>query len=232
MCPFYFPSTFLVASLLSFLYQLKTENQRLEDYIKTLTARRDHLLALNARLALPLPALSSSQLMGKSIESPCGLSQHFTSQSCIESTLAQDMSSNCSSHTPSNHSPGHQQSSTPGYQHISSPNGSFHGSSHGVHPSSCSPVQPSLSRNSVGLSGTSLDSSRHQQNSTNSQDQHMVYSMLQQQASSSGLSQGSLKSTSSPNNLNATMQSSASFNPADVQMSNKTSHDTKVKEKS
>lgn len=33
------------------------------------------------------------------------------------------MSSNCSSHTPSNHSPGQQQSSTPGYQHISSPNG-------------------------------------------------------------------------------------------------------------
>lgn len=47
--------------------------------------------------------------------------------------------------------------------------GSFHGSSHGVHPSSCSPVQPSLSRNSAGLTGTSLDSSRLQQNSNNSQ---------------------------------------------------------------
>lgn len=228
---------FDIASLLSFLHKLKTENQQLEDYIKTLTARRDHLLALNARLALPLSALSSSQLMGKSIESPCGLSQHCQSQSCMESTLAQDMSSNCSSHTPSNHSPGQQQSSTPGYQHISSPNGSFHGSSHGVHPSSCSPVQPSLSRNSAGLTGTSLDSSRLQQNSNNSQDQHMMYSMMQQQVTSAALSQGSsivlgsLKSTSSPNNLNTTVPSST-FNSADVQMSSKTNHDTKVKEKS
>jgi hypothetical protein len=36
------------------LYQLKAENRALEDNIATLTARRDHLLAVNARLSVPL----------------------------------------------------------------------------------------------------------------------------------------------------------------------------------
>lgn len=45
---------FLVASLLSCLHQLKIENTRLEDHINSLVSRRDHLLAVNARLAIPL----------------------------------------------------------------------------------------------------------------------------------------------------------------------------------
>lgn len=45
---------FLVASLLSCLHQLKIENSRLEDHINGLISRRDHLLAVNARLAIPL----------------------------------------------------------------------------------------------------------------------------------------------------------------------------------
>lgn len=44
----------LVASLLSCLYQLRSENVRLEDHVNNLIARRDHLLAVNARLAIPL----------------------------------------------------------------------------------------------------------------------------------------------------------------------------------
>lgn len=44
----------LVASLLSCLHQLKIENSRLEDNINVLVSRRDHLLAVNARLAIPL----------------------------------------------------------------------------------------------------------------------------------------------------------------------------------
>lgn len=44
----------IVASLLSCLHQLKIENSRLEDHINGLVARRDHLLAVNARLAIPL----------------------------------------------------------------------------------------------------------------------------------------------------------------------------------
>jgi len=47
-------NVFLVASLLSCLYQLKAENHTLEENIATLTARRDHLLAVNARLSVPL----------------------------------------------------------------------------------------------------------------------------------------------------------------------------------
>lgn len=45
---------FPVASLLSCLHQLRAENVRLEDHVNNLVARRDHLLAVNARLAIPL----------------------------------------------------------------------------------------------------------------------------------------------------------------------------------
>lgn len=43
-----------VASLLSCLHQLRTENVRLEEHVGNLLQRRDHLLAVNARLAIPL----------------------------------------------------------------------------------------------------------------------------------------------------------------------------------
>lgn len=43
-----------VASLLSCLHQLRSENIRLEEHVNNLVARRDHLLAVNARLAIPL----------------------------------------------------------------------------------------------------------------------------------------------------------------------------------
>ncbi|XP_025095244.1 protein AF-10-like isoform X3 [Pomacea canaliculata] len=49
---------FDIASLLRCLNQLKTENARLEESIKVLTSRRDHLLAVNARLALPFSTSS------------------------------------------------------------------------------------------------------------------------------------------------------------------------------
>lgn len=45
---------FDVASLLTCLYQLKNENIGLEKELATFTRRRDHLLAVNARLAIPL----------------------------------------------------------------------------------------------------------------------------------------------------------------------------------
>ncbi|XP_055849750.1 protein AF-10 isoform X2 [Episyrphus balteatus] len=47
---------FDIASLLSCLHQLQTENVRLEEHVNSLIARRDHLLAVNARLAIPLNA--------------------------------------------------------------------------------------------------------------------------------------------------------------------------------
>lgn len=53
----------LVASLLTCLYQLKSENVGLEDELSTYTRRRDHLLAVNARLAIPLPPQSNLFLL-------------------------------------------------------------------------------------------------------------------------------------------------------------------------
>lgn len=49
----------LVASLLTCLYQLKSENVNLEEELATYTRRRDHLLAVNARLAIPLTPQSN-----------------------------------------------------------------------------------------------------------------------------------------------------------------------------
>lgn len=43
-----------VANLMSVLAQYKNENDRLEDRLRNLTSRRDHLSTVNARLALPL----------------------------------------------------------------------------------------------------------------------------------------------------------------------------------
>ncbi|WAQ94475.1 AF10-like protein [Mya arenaria] len=51
---------FDIASLLSCLHKLKSENKRLEDYIHNLISRRDHLLAVNSRLTLPFTANSQS----------------------------------------------------------------------------------------------------------------------------------------------------------------------------
>jgi len=50
----------IVASLLSCLYQLKAENHTLEERIATMTARRDRLLAVNARLSVPLASPGSN----------------------------------------------------------------------------------------------------------------------------------------------------------------------------
>lgn len=58
------PSTYFsltVASLLSCLHQLRAENIRLEEHVNNLVARRDHLLAVNARLAIPLSQVPQSQ---------------------------------------------------------------------------------------------------------------------------------------------------------------------------
>lgn len=49
----------VVASLLTCLYQLKSENVNLEDELASYTRRRDHLLAVNARLAIPLTPQSN-----------------------------------------------------------------------------------------------------------------------------------------------------------------------------
>ncbi|XP_026313839.1 protein AF-10-like [Hyposmocoma kahamanoa] len=50
---------FDIASLLSCLHQLRTENVRLEEHVGSLLQRRDHLLAVNARLAIPLTTVAT-----------------------------------------------------------------------------------------------------------------------------------------------------------------------------
>ncbi|VVC38726.1 Hypothetical protein CINCED_3A021786 [Cinara cedri] len=53
---------FDIASLLTCLYQLKSENVNLEEELDGYTRRRDHLLAVNARLAIPLaPQINRNQ---------------------------------------------------------------------------------------------------------------------------------------------------------------------------
>ncbi|XP_058806540.1 protein AF-10 [Phymastichus coffea] len=51
---------FDIASLLSCLHQLRAENLRLEENVNSLLQRRDHLLAVNARLAIPLTSPSNN----------------------------------------------------------------------------------------------------------------------------------------------------------------------------
>ncbi|KAK4878915.1 hypothetical protein RN001_007061 [Aquatica leii] len=52
---------FDIASLLSCLHQLRAENLRLEEHVSSLLQRRDHLLAVNARLAIPLTGQPAAQ---------------------------------------------------------------------------------------------------------------------------------------------------------------------------
>ncbi|XP_065172162.1 protein AF-10 isoform X1 [Atheta coriaria] len=52
---------FDIASLLSCLHQLRAENLRLEEHVNSLLQRRDHLLAVNARLAIPLTPPATPQ---------------------------------------------------------------------------------------------------------------------------------------------------------------------------
>lgn len=51
---------FDVASLLSCLHQLQSENTRLEEHVNNLVTRRDELLAVNARLAISLNQATST----------------------------------------------------------------------------------------------------------------------------------------------------------------------------
>ena len=60
---------FTVASLLNCLHQLKSENRRLEDYIQKLISRRDHLLAINARLSLPFTSPTDTLRVNEAVSS-------------------------------------------------------------------------------------------------------------------------------------------------------------------
>lgn len=52
--------TFDISSLISCLYKLKSENQCLDEKLRNLTQKRDHLISVNSRLAIPLNGLDSN----------------------------------------------------------------------------------------------------------------------------------------------------------------------------
>ncbi|XP_069943502.1 protein AF-10 isoform X3 [Cherax quadricarinatus] len=85
---------FDIASLLSCLHQLRQENVRLEETVSSLISRRDHLLAVNARLSVPL----SSPTPANASSSPGGPNPPPPS---ISSSLSSSSSSSVPAHTTS-----------------------------------------------------------------------------------------------------------------------------------
>lgn len=51
---------FDVTSLISCLYKLKSENRELDERLRALTTKRDHLISVNSRLSIPLNAMSGA----------------------------------------------------------------------------------------------------------------------------------------------------------------------------
>ncbi|XP_070498906.1 protein AF-10 isoform X2 [Chironomus tepperi] len=93
---------FDIASLLSCLHQLKIENSKLEDHINSLISRRDHLLAVNARLAIPLSQPTTNQVThnGPSEVQPPPPTQPQTTQQ--PQTQSQPMTAAANKRTTSN----------------------------------------------------------------------------------------------------------------------------------
>ncbi|XP_033761805.1 protein AF-10-like isoform X3 [Pecten maximus] len=85
---------FDIASLLSCLHQLKSENKRLEDHIQSLTSRRDHLLAVNARLSLSYTPTNNINTTDTSQNSPRGSHEQSGRSSTSHSPIV-----NCNSPT-------------------------------------------------------------------------------------------------------------------------------------
>lgn len=61
---------FDIASLLTCLHKLREENMGLEEHIRKLKARRDHLLGVNARLAMPLAPISQLNNVNTASQTP------------------------------------------------------------------------------------------------------------------------------------------------------------------
>ncbi|ROT78658.1 mixed-lineage leukemia protein [Penaeus vannamei] len=79
---------FDIASLLSCLHQLRQENVRLEETVSSLIARRDHLLAVNARLSVPLNSPSTANANASSNANPAPSSVSGSSSSSSSSSSA------------------------------------------------------------------------------------------------------------------------------------------------
>ncbi|KAB7496052.1 Protein AF-10 [Armadillidium nasatum] len=73
---------FDIASLLSCLHQLRQENVRLEETVNNLIARRDHLLAVNARLSVPLSSSQATTQPSSSSSTAAAAAASSTSLAC------------------------------------------------------------------------------------------------------------------------------------------------------
>ncbi|XP_063875157.1 protein AF-10-like isoform X1 [Scylla paramamosain] len=119
---------FDIASLLSCLHQLRQENVRLEETVSSLISRRDHLLAVNARLSVPLSSptpTSTSSPVGVN-PTPPSVSASSSNSSSSSSSSVPALTTSVPSHTlnprpssrgsapaplpPRPHSQGHHQS--------------------------------------------------------------------------------------------------------------------------
>ncbi|KAG1671238.1 hypothetical protein GQR58_016531 [Nymphon striatum] len=87
---------FDIASLLSCLNQLRSENQKLEEHVSSLLVRREHLLLVNARLSVPLNVTNSNQeaqpsrinnFIPSDTSLVCGLLFMFTVIFCLAVTV-------------------------------------------------------------------------------------------------------------------------------------------------
>lgn len=61
-----------IAQLLSCLNQLKQDNRALEEHVQTLVQRRDQLIAINARLSVPLGNSSALPVFNNSLNGSNG----------------------------------------------------------------------------------------------------------------------------------------------------------------
>lgn len=144
---------FDIASLLNCLHQLRQENQRLEEHIATLTARRDHLLAVHARLHLPLTPVSnptSQQNAGSQGTSPESGNHRSPRVNNLITTEAQpqDISNPMNRSTAPPRSPAHGHSPAQSQAHPQ-----------GMHPQGQNPAAVQQARNNnVGGHGMKQES--------------------------------------------------------------------------
>ena len=174
---------FDIASLLSCLHQLKSENERLEERVKQLIARRDHLIAINSRLALPLNGAFSA-----SLASMMNLPSH-TNPLLSQNLSPSNSGLNFSSPSSTNHSPA--SASTPIFQRTTgfSSNNNFQSTSTPSHAQSNGdlngqlPIYSNIS-SSFNMSNNPESSIYQMMNAHHHlPPQHQSHQMIQQQHS-------------------------------------------------
>ncbi|XP_033639654.1 protein AF-10-like isoform X3 [Asterias rubens] len=170
-----------IASLLSCLYQIRQENTRLEEHLTSLVQRRDHLIAVNLRLARPLHQGGSPENSRRSPRFNNVIHSDGTTMSASSQELNSSRSSTQSLSHSFNQSLNHSYNQSPSSAALSHPHGNptinLNHSQSSLHPSSTPqnnglshlPVMPSpipssqSSRHSPAHSHTStpLSSSSH-----------------------------------------------------------------------